>query len=183
MKIGLALAVVSVCAAAGAATTNVTFANFAFNPVVVHITAGDTVNFVNQGGTHTVTGDGADAVCGSMTLNAPTGCSHFFPTAGNFPYHCIFHGSSFNMTGMVVVVSAPPPPPPSAPALTNFGVSDGLFHFTANVTASHTNLVQALSDVSGIWTTIGSNATAGTSFVFTDSAGLFPLRLYRVVAH
>ncbi|HWD18592.1 MAG TPA: hypothetical protein VHB20_04890 [Verrucomicrobiae bacterium] len=174
---------VSACAVLGA-TTNVNFANFQFEPVVVHINTGDTVNFVNQGGTHTVTGSGADPVCGDATLTSPEGCSHQFLTAGNYPYFCQFHGSFFNMTGMVVVVDISPPPPPAAPVLTDFVLSNGLVRFTADITPNRTNLVQASSDLAAAtnWITIGSNVGAASSFSFTDNAGVFPLRFYRVLA-
>ncbi len=85
------------------ATTNVFFNNFSFNPVVVNIKAGDTVTWMNQGGSHTVTGTGADPICGSGFV--PVSCSVTFNTAGSFPYQCTPH-AGFGMTGLVVVAAA-----------------------------------------------------------------------------
>src|SRR6266516_2765723 len=51
-----------------AATVNVSFGNFSFNPKNVTIHVGDTVVWTNTGGGHTVTGDGADPFCGSLTI-------------------------------------------------------------------------------------------------------------------
>src|SRR2546425_6538148 len=87
-----------------AATTNVTFGNFSFNPKNVTIHVGDTVVWTNTGGGHTVTGDGSDPFCGTDFI--PTSCSHTFNSAGTFSYHCIPHQFSFNMVGTVIVQPA-----------------------------------------------------------------------------
>ena len=47
------------------AATNVFMNNFSFSPPVVNIRVGDIVTWVNQAGSHTVTGTGADPFCGS----------------------------------------------------------------------------------------------------------------------
>src|SRR5690349_13661142 len=74
-----------------AATTTVVFNNFSFVPKSVTIQAGDTVVWNNAGGSHTVTGDGADPFCGTGAI--PVSCSVTFPNAGSFSYHCVFHQS------------------------------------------------------------------------------------------
>jgi plastocyanin len=94
-----------------AATNTVSFGSFFFNPNNLTINVGDTI--VWQGNTgipsHTVTGTGADPLCGSGTV---VSCSHTFDTPGSYPYECILPGhASFGMTGMVVVVSSTNLPP------------------------------------------------------------------------
>ena len=86
-----------------AATTNVVFQNFTFNPATVTIQVGDTVVWTNAGGVHTVTGLGAEAFCGPAAI--PVSCSTTFMTAGTYPYQCNFHQAQ-GMVGSVIVVSA-----------------------------------------------------------------------------
>ena len=83
-----------------AATNTVVFKDFSFTPQTVTIQVGDTVVWTNAGGTHTVTGDGADPFCGATAV--PVSCSETFTNAGTFPYHCNFH-QSFGMVGTVIV--------------------------------------------------------------------------------
>src|SRR5262245_15263979 len=90
-----------------AITSNVVFNNFSFTPKTVTIHVGDTVVWTNAGGSHTVTGDGADPICGTGTV--PVSCSHTFAEAGTFAYHCIPH-RSLGMVGSVVVLPASVPP-------------------------------------------------------------------------
>ena len=72
--------------------------NFAFDPSTLSITIGDVVRWTNNGSNHTVTGD--DDLWGSETLSNGDTFEHTFNSAGNFSYHCNFHGS---MTGTVTV--------------------------------------------------------------------------------
>src|SRR5579872_1970878 len=90
-----------------AATTNVTYGNDFFSPKVITVNVGDTIVWSNAGGTHTVTGTGAEAMCGSGTILVS--CSHTFMNAGSFAYQCNFH-VAFGMTGLVNVASAAVPP-------------------------------------------------------------------------
>ena len=90
-----------------AATHTVSFQNFAFTPSALTVDVGDTVVFERAGGTHTVTGIGADPFCGSDPVS--TSCSVTFNQAGVFPYRCLFHSTATpqltGMTGSVTVVS------------------------------------------------------------------------------
>ena len=91
-----------------------------FSPQSVNINPGDTVNWVWDGGPHTVTSgapgnaDGnfcslpagqtpSASACNSTSYAQGTGASysHTFPSAGTFPYFCTVHGAM--MTGTVVV--------------------------------------------------------------------------------
>ena len=104
----LAVALILVCMAGPfttqAATNTVVFKDFSFTPQSVTIQVGDTVVWTNAGGTHTVTGDGADPFCGGAAV--AVSCSETFTNAGTFPYHCVFH-QAFGMVGTVIVSPAP----------------------------------------------------------------------------
>jgi plastocyanin len=168
--------------AAFAATNTVTFGSFFFNPSTVNIQAGDTVVWTaSSPGTHTVTGTGADPICGPGGVGA--GCSHIFNTPGSYPYICtVFGHASSGMTGLVVVAAAPTPATPAL--LTNMTMlPNGLSRFDVFSTAQRTNLVQATTNLaSSNWTTISTVVTATTNFTVTDSnAPGFQLRFYRVV--
>src|SRR6476659_497275 len=90
-----------------AASTNVSYGSFFFNPPIVRITAGDTVNWTGGGG-HTLLGTSADPICGGGLLP----CSHTFNTPGNYTYLCtVGNHAALGMTGLVVVVAAPNLPP------------------------------------------------------------------------
>ena len=109
---GLSLAVVlGGLASAFGATTNVgvagTFPNFAYNPKVISIQAGDKVIWNGLGTIHSVTGTTApETLCGSIPVPGGS-CTNIFNTAGTYLYHCVTHAS---MTGMVNVAAAPLPP-------------------------------------------------------------------------
>jgi plastocyanin len=82
------------------AKAKVKIVNFAFNPGVVNISAGDVVIWTNTTGiSHTVTSDKFD----SGIIPGGLKYKHRFKKAGNFKYHCTIHPS---MLGSVVV-SAP----------------------------------------------------------------------------
>ena len=86
---------------AAAATTNVSYGFFFFNPPVVQILARDTVNWTGGTG-HTLVGTGADPICGGGSLP----CSYTFNTPGIYPYKCTVDGhASLGMTGSIIVVA------------------------------------------------------------------------------
>jgi plastocyanin len=87
----------------------VEYGNNYFNPADLHIRPGESVLFVNRQGTHTVTGTGAEAFCGSAAVNS---CIETFPNTGTFPYRCLFHSSpTAGMIGVVNVVNLADAPP------------------------------------------------------------------------
>ena len=165
-----------------AATTNVSFGSFFFNPKIVTIFAGDTVVWTLASGqiaNHTVTGTGSDPVCGPGIVGI--GCQHTFATAGTFPYICATLGhAGLGMTGVVQVVR-----PLTAPALlTNLvRLPNDQFGFTVRTTANRTNVVEASTNlVPSNWVPIGTVVPGSNGFVFTDTnASRFRLRFYRVV--
>jgi len=164
--------------AAGSTVTNVSYGAFFFNPKVVKITVGDTVQW-SGAGSHTLLGTGADTICGGTALP----CMHTFNTAGTYAYHCTVLGhAAAGMTGMVIVASANLPPTPAS--LTNATrLPNGQFRFTVLGTANRTNIVQASTDLSnpGGWTSLSTLVPATNSFTFTDTnAGGMQLRFYRV---
>ncbi len=139
-----------------AATINVSFGggSLTFNPKTVTINVGDTVMWTNAGGSHTVTGDGADPFCGTGFVS--TSCSHTFNTAGTFGYHCIPH-ASFGMTGTVIVQAAANTPP--SVTITN-PANGAVFAAPANVTVKAN-----ATDADGTVTTVRllvNDALAGT---------------------
>lgn len=102
-------------------------ANFAFSPAEVTITAGASVTWTVNGGTHTVSGSFASS---PGPLRAGQTHTATFATAGTFAYRCEIHPDS--MKGTVVVRAAqqatatqappaatgtiPPTPAPLSPA-------------------------------------------------------------------
>src|SRR5918998_1127582 len=83
-----------------AAEVPVDIRDFAYNPNVVEIAAGDTVTWTNQDEVpHTATGEDRD-VLQSGTISPGASFSQVFPVAGEFGYFCEFHP---NMTGTIVV--------------------------------------------------------------------------------
>jgi len=165
-----------------AATNTVMFGAFFFSPSTVNINAGDTVVWSAASlGSHTITGTGADPICGTGLVG--TGCSHTFSTPGNYPYICTVTGhAGAGMTGLVTVAAAPLPATPAL--LTNMIVlPNGSSQFDVFSTAQRTNLVQASTNLTASnWTTISTVIPASTNFTVIDSnAPLFQLRFYRVV--
>ena len=90
-------------AAAGPAKTMVTVSNFSFDPKELHVPSGATVEWVDQGGRHTVEADG-----GAFKSPILVSGDHFdfvFNQPGTYPYHCSFHGAAggHDMAGSVIV--------------------------------------------------------------------------------
>ena len=91
----------------GGQTHAVDFRNFEFVPSEITVQVGDTIVFTNQGGSHTVTGIGADPFCGSDAI--PVACQVTFSEVGVFSYRCLFHSSAgpppSGMVGTVTVMA------------------------------------------------------------------------------
>ena len=79
-------------------TASVTVRNFAFVPMTVTVTVGETVTWNFVQGTHTTTGTGFES-WNSGNKNSGS-FSHTFNSAGTFAYVCNLHSS---MTGTVIV--------------------------------------------------------------------------------
>src|SRR5437763_11356315 len=100
---------------AGAATTNVTIADNAFQPKDVTVDQGDTVVWTDQGDNpHSVTADDG-SFDSSPTCSFGGGClakgqtfSFTFDKTGTFAYHCKIHGGSggVGMSGVITVKAA-----------------------------------------------------------------------------
>ncbi len=162
---------------AHAASTNVAFGSFFFNPSVVTINAGDTVYWTNGlAGSHTLLGTGSDPICGGAFLP----CSHTFNVPGTYTYQCTLLGhAAAGMTGAVVVVGMTISPA----VLTNaMRLPNGDFQFTVSSTANRTNIIQASTNLTlSNWIPIGTTVPATNVFTFTDTnAAAFPIRFYRV---
>jgi len=77
-----------------------------FNPMELHIKAGQTVLWVNKGQTiHTITAD--DNSFDSGNLNTGAQFRHTFKQPGRYPYYCQIHGGAggFGMAGVIIVDS------------------------------------------------------------------------------
>lgn len=88
-----------------AGVTVVTVGGTAFTPANVTIAPGETVRWVVNNGTHTVTPDSPGlpgAWTGTGQLGAGQEFQHTFTALGTYDYHCIPH-QSLGMTGTVTV--------------------------------------------------------------------------------
>ncbi|HAB16534.1 MAG TPA: PQQ-dependent sugar dehydrogenase [Verrucomicrobiota bacterium] len=148
---------------AAAKTFTVVFDNFSFTPKTVTIQAGDTVLWNNGGGSHTVTGDGADKFCGTGIIS--TSCSKTFTTPGTFPYHCAFH-AGFGMVGKVIVTPASNPPP--LVSITNP---------TNNTTLSHSGSVTIEATATSAGTIASVEFFDGDSLIGTDASFPYSVEL------
>jgi plastocyanin len=81
----------------------VTVSNFSFDPKELRVPAGTTVEWVDQGGRHTIEAD--DGAFKSPTLVSGDHFDFVFKQPGTYPYHCSFHGAAggHDMAGNVIV--------------------------------------------------------------------------------
>ncbi|MFY9570995.1 MAG: plastocyanin/azurin family copper-binding protein [Blastocatellia bacterium] len=85
------------------AKATVKISSFKFEPKVLTVARGTTVEWINDGGRHSVVAD--DGSFKSEALKQGDKFEHKFDKAGTFPYHCEFHGEKGgkDMAGKVVV--------------------------------------------------------------------------------
>ena len=83
------------------ATVKVT--SFKFEPKVLTVAPGTTVEWVNDGGRHSVEAD--DGSFKSDALKQGDKFEHTFDKPGKYPYHCEFHGEKGgkDMAGTIIV--------------------------------------------------------------------------------
>ena len=83
----------------------VKFSNFKFEPKVVTVSVGTTVEWINEAGTHTIEAD--NGAFTSATLSANGKFEHKFDKPGTYTYHCNFHGSKGgkDMAGTIKVTA------------------------------------------------------------------------------
>lgn len=89
------------------AKATVKVSSFKFEPKVLTVAPGTTVEWVNEGGRHTVEAD--DGSFKSDVLKQGDKFEHKFDKAGTFAYHCEFHGEKGgkDMAGSVIVRGGP----------------------------------------------------------------------------
>ena len=77
--------------------------SFKFEPKVLTVAAGTTVEWVNVGGRHSVEAD--DGSFKSETLKQGDKFEHKFDKPGRYAYHCEFHGEKGgkDMAGTIIV--------------------------------------------------------------------------------
>jgi plastocyanin len=79
---------------------------YSFNPNVIIVSVGDTVNWTDVAGSHTTTSDPGQAESwDSHTMTVGQSFLHTFNTPGNYTYYSTLDGS---MTGKVTVAAAVP---------------------------------------------------------------------------
>ena len=85
----------------------VKISSFKFDPKVLTVAPGTTVEWVNEGGRHTVEADNGSFK--SDVLKQGDKFEHKFDKAGTFAYHCEFHGEKGgkDMAGTIVVRRGP----------------------------------------------------------------------------
>lgn len=81
----------------------VKISSFKFEPKVLTVAPGTTVEWVNDGGRHTVEADNGSFK--SDVLQQGGKFEHKFDKAGTFAYHCEFHGEKGgkDMAGTIIV--------------------------------------------------------------------------------
>lgn len=89
------------------AKATVKISSFKFEPKVLTVAPGTTVEWVNEGGRHSVEADNGSFK--SDVLKQGDKFEHKFDTAGTFAYHCEFHGEKGgkDMAGTIVVRRGP----------------------------------------------------------------------------
>lgn len=94
-------------AAAVQEKATVKVSSFKFEPKVLTVAPGTTVEWVNEGGRHSVEAD--DGSFKSDVLKQGDKFEHKFDKAGTFAYHCEFHGEKGgkDMAGTIVVRRGP----------------------------------------------------------------------------
>ncbi|MEK6324653.1 MAG: plastocyanin/azurin family copper-binding protein [Acidobacteriota bacterium] len=85
------------------AKATVKISSFKFEPKVLTVAPGTTVEWINDGGRHSVVAD--DGSFKSDALKQGDKFEHKFDKAGSFAYHCEFHGEKGgkDMAGKIVV--------------------------------------------------------------------------------
>jgi plastocyanin len=88
-----------------AAAPKITIKNFEFDPKELTVPVGTEVEWVDEGGRHSVISD--TGAFKSMPLAAGGSFKHKFDKAGRFMYFCEFHGSKggHDMAGVVIVTA------------------------------------------------------------------------------
>lgn len=86
-----------------AAAPRITIKNFEFDPKELTVPVGTEVEWMDEGGRHSVQSD--TGAFKSMPMAAGGTFKHKFDKAGRFPYYCEFHGSKggHDMAGVVIV--------------------------------------------------------------------------------
>jgi plastocyanin len=89
--------------AAHGANPHVKLTNFKFEPKVLTVKAGTTVEWVNEGGRHTIEADNGSFKSDVLTQGGKF--EHKFVKPGTYAYHCGFHGEKGgkDMSGKIVV--------------------------------------------------------------------------------
>jgi plastocyanin len=117
----------SMGASAATAQVHIAAGTFAFTPSSVNISAGDTVEFVNDDTmAHDITFEAGFGSGATGSLTPGSHYNHTFATDGTFKFRCTVHSSDFasGMHGVVQVgpaTTAPPAQTPKSPGFETLG--------------------------------------------------------------
>jgi len=144
-----------------------------FSPSAITIKAGDSITWVNQGGSHNVTADDGSFRCahgcdgdghgGDGTVSPGWTFTLKFNTPGTIGYHCQMHGSpGGGMYGTITVQPAPPPPTPGTLRFSQSAYSVSEATANATITVSRVSGDDGAASVN--WQAAAGTATAGSDF-------------------
>jgi glucose/arabinose dehydrogenase len=95
--------------------------SMSYNPDPVSINQGDTVQWIWDSSSHSVTAGTPGHPTGAFDSglhNPPFTFSHTFGSAGSFPYYCTFHGAAMTSSVEVAAPASPTPTPTPSPTPT-----------------------------------------------------------------
>jgi plastocyanin len=146
-----------------------------YSPATVTIQVGDTVNWVNRGGSHDVVHRATPRL-----FKSPFPAQNFsftFTTPGTYPYFCTPH-DAFGMRG-TVIVQAPPEPVPATLSSPRFH-ADGTFEFDVTATSGKTYQIEISSNALD-WSLQQTISAEAATFTVRDASTGDGPRFYRVV--
>lgn len=170
IRILLAAIAASLAVHAWAATVTVVLRNFEFSPNDVTIQAGDTIDFVNQSGTHNVKAE--DGSFGNVAAVAPWTFSHTFAQAGEVRVYCSVHSVpgvdiSVGMNARITVT------PAVVPFSINRGISGAWYNPQIGGQGILFDIDPASNFLFGAWFTYDPDAPvgAGTTYLWLSLQG------------
>ncbi|HET7087483.1 MAG TPA: choice-of-anchor Q domain-containing protein [Anaerolineae bacterium] len=152
--------------------SDVSAIDFEFVPPAITITTGSSVRWINNGGSHTSTGD--TGLWDSGLLAAGGMFTRTFDTPGSYPYHCTFH-QAFGMTGIVVVVPSTLTVCPSCPYTTidaalQAAANGDLIRVASGAYSERLTITKTVT-LEGGWNESFTTRAPGTSVIDAQRAG------------
>ncbi len=151
--------------------TNVDIQPSAFSPSNITIHVNDMVQWTWVSDFHSTTSPTALWDSGVQTTGYVF--TNTFSTAGTFPYFCVVHGFTGNVT---VQAAGGPPPLLTAPQF----IPPSTFEFNYNAALGLNYVVQRSPDLT-VWLPLATNQAASTSILFQDTNAAAAAGFYRVL--